>query len=48
MLNNTFYKQEKNNLKINDAMQLLENLLNSKRYNDVMKEIENIKSANLG
>lgn len=48
MLNNTFYKQEKNNLKINDAMQLLENLLNSKRYNDVMKEIENIKANNLG
>ena len=48
MMNNNFYNQDKDILKINDAMQLLENLLNSKRHNDVMKEIENIKSANLG
>ena len=48
MLNNNFYNQDKEILKINDAMQLLENLLNSKRHNDVMKEIQNIKLSNLG
>ncbi|MBO5948675.1 hypothetical protein J6Q66_07560 [bacterium] len=47
MLNNNLYNQNKDILKINDAMQLLENLLNSKRHNDVMKEIKNIKLSNL-
>ena len=45
MLNNNLYNQNKDILKINDAMQLLENLLNSKRHNDVMKEIKNIKRS---
>lgn len=48
MMNNNFYNQESKNLKINDAVKLLEELLNSKRHNDVMREIENIKLSNIG
>ena len=47
-MRNTFYEQNENSLKIKDAMILLEDLLNSKRHKDVMREIENIKLSNLG
>ena len=45
MFNNNLYIQD-NNIKLPDAINLLERLLNSDRKKDVLRELENIKIAN--